>query len=207
MSFACKRSVVLLFLTLLGCGNGNAGREEAPIREEINKKDSYALETIAPSASKKGPARMNENESMTQDISSFSTLPSSVYQKMQGKWELVSYQIKDGDDYMEVPITPSPLDLIESWTFKKSSYRRIMDENLSFSASYILLESERRIAMFEGVHFILHAQKVRSSILGVKRPEEFFYGVLSDDSLILFYLGLTMKKEVSLSQGHMYEKK
>ena len=108
---------------------------------------------------------------------------------------------------MEVPITPAPLDLIESWVFKKSSYRRIMDENLSFSASYTLLESKKHIAMFEGVHFILHAQKVRSSIPGVKRPEEFFYGVLSDDSLILFYLGITMKKELSLSQGHMYEKK
>ena len=108
---------------------------------------------------------------------------------------------------MEVPIMPSSLDLIAYWVFTKSSYRRIMDERLSFSAKYTLLESEKRIPMFEGTHFILHAKKVRSSIPGVKRPEEFFYGVLSDESLTLFYLGTTLKKDAPISQGHMYEKK
>ena len=141
------------------------------------------------------------------DLSLMRALPKSMQQQIKGKWELVSYHFKDGEEYMEVPITPSPLDLVEQWIFTGSSYRLLMDKQLSFSGSYTLLESHKRILTFKGTHFILHAKKVRSSIPGVQRPEEFFYGILSEDSLILFYLGVTLKKEVSLSQGHRYEKK
>ena len=195
-----KHGMMLIIVAFFGCGYGTASEEQGVSTKQVIKERPRSVSLAKEST-------VIEDKSVSQDLSLLSTLPNSIHQKMQGRWELVSYQVKDGEDYMEVPITPSPLDLVEYWVFKKSSYRRIMDEKLSFSASYTLLKSEKRTPMFDGIHFILHAKKVRSSIPGVKRPEEFFYGILSDDSLILFYLGATLKKQISLSQGHMYEKK
>ena len=209
MRFGYSIGTVVMVVAFLGCKSNAALQEipserrdptqQAPLEKKIDQDSTLNVQN---------PDSIEHlDTNAEQELSLMRTLPSSIHQQIQGRWELVSYQFKDGEDYMEIPIRPTPLDLIEHWQFKKSSYRRIMDEKLSFSASYTLLESEKLIPTFEGTHFIIHAKKVRSSIPGVKRPEDFFYGILSDESLILFYLGVTLKKDAPMSQGHMYEKK
>ena len=124
-----------------------------------------------------------------------------------GKWVLVSYLLLDDGEYMEVPITPSPLALVENWSVQQDTYRRVLDTNLSFSAHYSFLSSPFSFDAIHGHNFLVHAQKVHSSIPGIRRSEEFFHGEITEDTLVLWYLGASFTSAKQPTQGHKYERK
>ena len=125
---------------------------------------------------------------------------------LRGDWVLVSYFLLDKNEYIEVPITPEPLELVESWSFRKGSYRRIMDKNLSFSAKYSVYKAPYPQKAIEGTPFLLRAQNVVSSVPGIRRAEEFFYGEVAQDRVVFFYLGQNFA-DPSPKQGHLLERK
>ena len=129
---------------------------------------------------------------------------------LAGNWELVAYFLSDDGEYFEMPIAKSPIDLVENWNFTGTRYRRVMDRSLSFSGRFTIeapLTKKVPSSELGGTRFLLVGHKVRSSIPGIKRPNDYFHGELKGNRLLLFYLGATKDYKRRPSQGHLYEKK
>ena len=107
---------------------------------------------------------------------------------------------------MEVLIAPSPFDMVESWTFKKtSSQRKYAWKIKPFCIMYALLVRKVSHHLWGNT---VHFSCVKSLLIHSwgKLTEEFFYGVLSNDSLVLFYWDQTEKRVVVITRSYVWKK-
>jgi hypothetical protein len=125
-----------------------------------------------------------------------------------GDWILVSYHLSEDGSFFEVPVSrKSGRDPLERWHFRKDgTFRHVMSGALVFSghwqAAKTTLESRWMEALPGGQALLLTRTKVRSNVPGIQRPVEYYWGVLNEDHLVLYYLGQSLVPDKPPTQGH-----
>ena len=133
----------------------------------------------------------------------------SLQAVLQGEWELVSYHLYDDGDYFSVPVTKDKIELREAWNFGENRFRHIMDKSLTFSGKYTLLEPvslpQTPQILQNSSNFTLYCTKISSSF-GSKKEQNYYYGQLTEDQLIIYYLGSKIQSNLQPKQGHEFRK-
>ncbi|MBM74329.1 MAG: hypothetical protein CMK59_02915 [Proteobacteria bacterium] len=133
----------------------------------------------------------------------------TVGKLLVGEWKLVAYQLFD-EGYFTVPITKEPLELVENWDFQSNQrFLHVMDTDLSFSGSYQLeaaITLPEQPSVLNKHHFVLHNQKVRSNIPGIKHNHVYYYGEIDQNRLVLYRIGNKLSSEKQPPQGHEYKR-
>lgn len=143
-----------------------------------------------------------EEVSSTIDVSKFS-------QKMQGTWILDAYLLyEDGVEFpMEIPIVYEPLELPKTWRFTNGRYKRVMDKHLSFSAQFEIVPLKSNLKPrtdISGSWGLLEASNVVSTIPGIRRQNDYFTVLLTNDTLTIWYLGQNSYRLKIPSQAERY---
>ena len=131
---------------------------------------------------------------------------------LEGDWILVSYHVKNGPRFMEIPVRePSPGDTPERWRFRKDgTFLHLMDAKLGFSGTYAItpmnIPSDQASILEGGVSFLITTSEVVVTIPGIERDVEYFHGIIKDDRIVLFYLGNSPNPTTTPKQGHTFRK-
>ena len=129
--------------------------------------------------------------------------------KFEGNWELISYHLydKEKNSFLEVAVVKDKIEIRESWYFHSGRFRHIMDENLSFSGKYEVLDNSslptlKDIDLISGSDFIIHAYDIATNF-GSQIQHHYYYVEFDDNHLILYNIGRQLQYRQP-NQGHEF---
>ena len=111
---------------------------------------------------------------------------------------------------MEVPIVYEPMELPKTWRFSKGKYKRVMDRSLSFTAKFEVRTLPKSLTPTldeDGQWGQLIASNVVSTIPGIRRQNDYFAVLISEDTLTIWYLGPNAYRKKLPSQAERYRRK
>lgn len=185
--------------------------QESPSQEVVEVIEELQPSTVIEKDEKKeaeDAAIVLTAGSIEEEASSTIDAPTFM-QKMQGAWILDAYLLyEDGVEVpMEVPIVYEPLELPKSWRFTNGRYKRVMDKQLSFSAQFEIGPLKANLkpkADLSGSWGLMEASNVVSTIPGIRRQNDYFTVLLTNDTLTIWYLGPNSYRLKLPSQAERY---
>jgi hypothetical protein len=183
----------------------------------LNKKERVQKNTeviiVTPSPSESNVRIVTEQKPKEQETKE-KILPQTVLNRkinLEGTWELVAYHLydKESNDFMEVAVVKNKIEVRENWNFGSGRFRHIMDESLSFSGKFEILDlgswsSPKNIDLIPGSDFIIHGYKIMANA-GFQIPHHYYYVEFDGDHLILYDIGRKLESKQP-TQGHEFVK-